>query len=246
VIDGARGNDVLTGGAGRDTFVVNAGNGNDIVTDFQAGAGGDILQLNNTGLKTFTDVTAAMKQVGTDLVLTIAGGETITLENTNLQNLAAANVNIVSPLTGMVLTFNDDFNSLSAGQDPSLTWRTSYAWSGAAGYGLAGEQEVYVDRSFSGLPATQASAALGLNPFSIQDGHLVITAQPLPASATPYSGSAIFSSGMISTQNRALPITSTRKSMCSKPLVRTLTRRIGPFTHLTRLRRTGLGPIRPT
>lgn len=201
MIDGGRGNDVLTGGAGRDTFVVRAGNGNDIVTDFQAGAGGDILQLNNTGFKTLADVTAAMKQVGTDLVLTIAGGETITLENTSLQNLTAGNINIVSPLTGLVQTFNDDFNTLSAGQDPSLTWRTSYAWSGAAGYGLAGEQEVYVDPSFSGLPATQASTSLGLNPFSIQDGHLVITAQPLPASATPYTGSAIFSSGMISTQN---------------------------------------------
>ncbi|MGV7215573.1 Ig-like domain-containing protein [Bradyrhizobium sp. UFLA05-112] len=201
MIDGGRGNDVLTGGAGRDTFVVTTGNGNDIVTDFQAGAGGDILQLNNTGFKTFTDVTAAMKQVGTDLVLTIPSGETITLENTSLQNLTAANINIVSPLTGLVQTFNDDFNTLSAGQDPSLTWRTSYAWSGAASYGLAGEQEVYVDPSFSGLPATQASTSLGLNPFSIQDGHLVITAQPLPASATPYTGSAIFSSGMISTQN---------------------------------------------
>ncbi|MBR0903924.1 Ig-like domain-containing protein [Bradyrhizobium liaoningense] len=201
MIDGGRGNDVLTGGAGRDTFVVGAGNGNDIVTDFQAGAGGDILQLNNTGFKTVADVTAAMKQVGTDLVLTIAGGETITLESTSLQNLTAANINIVSPLTGLVQTFNDDFNTLSAGQDPSLTWRTSYAWSGAAGYGLAGEQEVYVDPSFSGLPATQASTSLGLNPFSIQNGHLVITAQPLPASATPYTGSAIFSSGMISTQN---------------------------------------------
>lgn len=201
VIDGGRGNDVLTGGGGRDTFVVTAGNGNDIVTDFQAGAGGDLLQLNNTGFKTFADVTAAMKQVGTDLVLTIASGETITLENTSLQNLTAANVNIVSPLTGLVQTFNDDFNTLSAGQDPSLTWRTSYAWSGASSYGLAGEQEVYVDPSFSGLPSTQASTSLGLNPFSIQDGHLVITAQPLPASATPYTGSAIFSSGMISTQN---------------------------------------------
>ncbi|WGR78361.1 MULTISPECIES: Ig-like domain-containing protein [unclassified Bradyrhizobium] len=201
LIDGGRGNDVLTGGAGRDTFVVNAGNGNDVVTDFQAGAGGDVLQLNNTGFKTFTDVTAAMKQVGTDLVLTIGSGETITLENTSLQNLTAANINIVSPLTGLVQTFNDDFNALSAGQDPSLTWRTSYAWSVASSYGLAGEQEVYVDPSFSGLPATQSSTALGLNPFSIQDGHLVITAQPLPASATPYTGSAIFSSGMISTQN---------------------------------------------
>ena len=201
MIDGGRGNDVLTGGAGRDTFVVTAGNGNEIVTDFRAGAGGDILQLNNTGFKTLTDVTDAMKQVGTDLVLTIASGETITLENTSLQNFTAANVNIVSPLTGLVQTFNDDFTALSAGQDPSLTWRTSYAWSGSAGYGLPGEQQVYVDPSFSGLPATQASTSLGLNPFSIQNGHLVITAQPLAASATPYTGSAIFSSGMLSTQN---------------------------------------------
>jgi len=201
MIDGGKGNDVLTGGAGSDTFVIAVGNGNDIITDFQTGAGGDILQLNGSGFHTLSDVTAAMKQVGTDVVLTLNSGEAIRLENTSIQNFTTANVNIVSPLTGLVQTFNDDFNALSAGQDPSLTWRTSYAWSGAAGYGLAGEQEVYVDPSFSGLPATQASTSLGLNPFSIQNGHLVITAQPLPTSATPYTGSAIFSSGMISTQN---------------------------------------------
>src|SRR5439155_25473281 len=81
MIDGGRGNDVLVGAAGSDTFVIAAGNGNDIITDFKAGVGGDILQLNNTGFKTFTDVTTAAKQVGTDLVLTIGSGETIRLEN---------------------------------------------------------------------------------------------------------------------------------------------------------------------
>ena len=201
VIDGGKGNDVLTGGAGSDTFVIAVGNGSDIITDFQTGAGGDILQLNGTGFHTLSDVTAAMKQVGTDVVLTLNSGESIRLENTSILNFATANVNIVTQPTGLVQTFNDDFNVLSAGQDPHLTWRTSYAWSGAASYSLAGEQEIYVDPSFSGLPGTQSSAPLSLNPFSIQNGHLVIAAQPLPSSDAAYVGSHQFSSGMISTQN---------------------------------------------
>ena len=201
VIDGGRGNDVLTGGAGSDTFVVAVGNGNDIITDFQTGVGGDILQLNGTSFKSLADVTAAMSQAGTDVVLTLGSGETITLENSSIQNFTAANVNIVALPTGLIQTFNDDFNSLSAGQDPHLTWKTNYAWSGAASYSLTGEQEVYVDPSFSGLPGTQSSTALGLNPFSLQDGHLVITAQPIPASDAAYVGGHQFSSGMISTEN---------------------------------------------
>ena len=201
VINGGGGNDVLTGGAGSDTFVIATGNGNDIITDFQTGAGGDILQLNRTDFRTLADVTAAMKQVGTDAVLTLASGETITLENANVQNFTTANVSITSLPTELIQTFNDDFDSLSAGQDPHLTWRTSYAWSGTASYTLAGEQEVYVDPSFVGLPGTQSSTALGLNPFSIQDGHLVITAQPIPASDAAYVGNHPFSSGMISTEN---------------------------------------------
>jgi Ca2+-binding RTX toxin-like protein len=201
VIDGGKGNDVLNGGAGIDTFVIAVGNGNDIITDFKTGAGGDILQLNGTSFRTLSDVTAAMKQVGTDTVLTLGSGETLRLNNAKVENFTAANVNIVTQPTGLVQTFNDDFNALSAGQDPHLIWRTSYAWSGAASYSLAGEQQIYVDPSFSGLPGTQAPAPLGLNPFSIQNGHLVITAQPLPASDAAYVGGHQFSSGMISTQN---------------------------------------------
>ena len=201
MIDGGKGDDVLTGGAGSDTFVIKTGNGNDVITDFQTGAGGDVLQINGASFKTIADVTAAMQQVGTDVVLSLGNGEKITLENTQIQNFTIANVNIVTAPTGLIQTFNDDFNSLSAGQDPHLTWKTNYAWSGAASYSLTGEQEVYVDPSFSGLPGTQSSTALGLNPFSIQDGHLVITAQPIPASDAAYVGGHQFSSGMISTEN---------------------------------------------
>ncbi|MDH2406088.1 Ig-like domain-containing protein, partial [Bradyrhizobium sp. SSUT18] len=201
MIDGGKGNDVLTGGGGSDTFVIKTGNGNDIITDFQTGAGGDILQINGTNFKTLADVAAAMQQVGTDVVLSLGNGEKLTLENTQVQNFTTSNINIVTAPTGLVQTFSDDFNSLSAGQDPHLTWKTSYAWSGVASYTLSGEQEVYVDPSFTGLPGTQASSSLGLNPFSIQNGHLVITAAPIPSSDAAYVGNHQFSSGVITTEN---------------------------------------------
>ncbi|WBL80335.1 Ig-like domain-containing protein [Bradyrhizobium xenonodulans] len=201
MIDGGKGNDVLTGGASRDTFVIKTGNGTDIITDFQTGAGGDILQINGTNFKTLADVTAAMQQVGTDVVLSLGNGEKLALENTQVQNFTTSNINIVTAPTGLIQTFSDDFNSLSAGQDPHLTWKTSYAWSGTASYTLSGEQEVYVDPSFAGLPGTRASSPLGLNPFSIQDGHLVITAAPIPSSDAAYVGNHQFSSGVITTEN---------------------------------------------
>ncbi|MCP3460039.1 Ig-like domain-containing protein [Bradyrhizobium sp. CCGUVB23] len=201
MIDGGKGNDVLTGGAGSDTFVIRTGNGNDIITDFQTGAGGDTLQINGTTFKTLTDVTAAMQQVGTDVVLSLGNGEKITLENTQVQKFTTANINIVTAPTGLIQTFGDDFNSLSAGQDPHLTWKTNYAWSGTASYTLSGEQEVYVDPSFTGLPGSKASSPLGLNPFSIQDGHLVITAAPIPSSDAAYVGNHQFTSGVITTEN---------------------------------------------
>ncbi|MCK1454066.1 cadherin-like domain-containing protein [Bradyrhizobium sp. 35] len=203
MIDGGLGNDVLVGGGGIDTFVIKAGNGNDVITDFTAGAGGDILQVSGTNFKTFADVQAAMTQAGTDVYLALGNGERITLEHANIQNIVAANVNVVTPSSGLLKTFGDDFDSLSAGQDPSLTWRTSYAWSGPASYLLSGsgEQGVYVDSSFSGLPGTQASSSLGLNPFSIENGELVITAKPIPSTVSSYVGGAQFYTGMISSEN---------------------------------------------
>ncbi|TWI23409.1 beta-glucanase (GH16 family) [Bradyrhizobium yuanmingense] len=201
MIDGGLGDDVLTGAYGTDRFVIKAGNGNDVITDFTAGAGGDILQISGANFKTFADVKAAMTQAGTDVYLALENGERITLEHADVQNFVPANVDIVIPLSGLVKTFGDNFDSLSAGQDPSLTWRTSYAWSGSASYLLSGEQGVYVDSSFSGLPGTQASSSLGLNPFSIENGELLITAQPVPSTVSSYVGGAQFYTGMISSEN---------------------------------------------
>ena len=201
LIDGGKGNDVLTGGAGRDTFVIAKGAGSDIVTDFVGGAAGDTLRLDGFAFKSLPAVAAATQQVGTDVVVNLGDGQTVTLLNTVLANVAS-NFGIVN--TPLVQTFKDDFDTLSAGQNPSLTWRTSMEWGGASAFMLGtstGGQEVWVDPSFRGLPGSMSSTALGINPFSISDGVLSITANPVTAAVQPYVGNANFTAGLLSTEN---------------------------------------------
>jgi Ca2+-binding RTX toxin-like protein len=91
-LDGGAGNDTLTGGAGSDIFRFNGGFGNDIVTDFVAGAGAthDVLDFSASIFGTFAAMQAAAQQ-GTTLnttVITSAAG-TLTL-NVNKASLVAA------------------------------------------------------------------------------------------------------------------------------------------------------------
>ena len=92
--DGGTGNDIIQagpaiangpgphdntefGGAGRDTFIVIAGNGNDNVF-FQSGAGGDVVDLVNYGYTSFADVMSHMTATSSGSQLTNPNGETIT------------------------------------------------------------------------------------------------------------------------------------------------------------------------
>ncbi|WP_431268735.1 family 16 glycosylhydrolase [Dankookia sp. P2] len=78
-LDGGAGNDVLTGGAGADSFVLRRGNGSDVITDFQPGT--DKIVLQDYALYGFATVKAALSQVGADTVLSLGGGERLVLRN---------------------------------------------------------------------------------------------------------------------------------------------------------------------
>lgn len=89
-IDGASGNDRLTGGAGNDTFIIRLGDGSDTITDLQSDAGsGDIIQLQGFRLSSFADVMDVANQKGSDVIVSLAAGQTLTLQQTKIASLHA-------------------------------------------------------------------------------------------------------------------------------------------------------------
>jgi Ca2+-binding RTX toxin-like protein len=94
-LDGKGGNDMLTGGAGNDTFVIAKGQGNDIITDFNT-ASGDVIKLDGFSFASFAAVKAASVQSGSDVVISLGGGQTLKLAGVQLSSLAADDVSLVN------------------------------------------------------------------------------------------------------------------------------------------------------
>ena len=85
-IKGAAADDTLTGGEGDDTFVFDQNNGHDTITDFTDGE--DAIDLSTlSGINGFGDLNVT--QNGSDTVITIPGGGTITLQNFTSTDLDA-------------------------------------------------------------------------------------------------------------------------------------------------------------
>jgi Ca2+-binding RTX toxin-like protein len=97
-INGKAGNDRLTGGADADAFVVARGNGSDTITDFAVGAAGDSLRLSNYGFADAAAVRAAATQVGSDTVIALGGGETLTLKGVSLASFQSATITLDGPV----------------------------------------------------------------------------------------------------------------------------------------------------
>jgi Ca2+-binding RTX toxin-like protein len=109
-LNGAKGNDVLVGGAGADIFTVEKGNGSDVVVNFKPGW--DIVDLSTYGYTSFAQLKAAGTQSGKDAVFKLTGGETLTLRDTDLTSLGAADFKL--PLNA--LSSSASQLSLKAGQ----------------------------------------------------------------------------------------------------------------------------------
>jgi len=100
----------------------------------------------------------------------------------------------------LVLTFADEFDSFRPLRGRSGVWRTTFGDGTHLGLDRRslptnGELQLYVDPDISG-----ARGSLNLNPFSVRDGVLEITAAPTPPELKPLLNNYAYMSGVITTQ----------------------------------------------
>lgn len=87
-LKGGAGNDSLTGGGGDDMFIFENGTGDDVITDFTAGAGSDdVIDVSDFGFTDFADLLAATNDSGADTVITLDGDDSVTLIGVQEANL---------------------------------------------------------------------------------------------------------------------------------------------------------------
>jgi Ca2+-binding RTX toxin-like protein len=85
---GGAGNDTMSGGNGDDTFVFAPGFGNDLLQTFGDVAGNqDVIEVATGMFENFAALQAAMVQSGTNVLITDAVGDVLTVQNTTIAAL---------------------------------------------------------------------------------------------------------------------------------------------------------------
>jgi Ca2+-binding RTX toxin-like protein len=124
---GGGGHDVLEGGADTDIFVVSGGDhGNVVVNDFQCGV--DRIRLDGSAFTDFASVQNSMTQAGSDVVVDLGDGQTLTLRGHQTTDFSAADFWTAIDLSHFQLAFADEFNSFDWSPDGSDGWRTMMDW----------------------------------------------------------------------------------------------------------------------
>ncbi|MCP1561108.1 UNVERIFIED_ORG: beta-glucanase (GH16 family) [Methylobacterium sp. SuP10 SLI 274] len=197
-LNGGGGNDVIIAGAGKDTILVAKGSGSDVIYSFDVRQ--DIVQLNDyADLNSFAKLKSQMSQVGADVVIKL-GSETLTLRDVSVSSLKAENFSLPVDMSKFAQTFGDEFNafnwynSLTPTATPTGVWRTEFGFGGVGSQTsrtMNGGEQVYLDAAWD---------AVGLNPFSVDNGVLTITAKKTPEQYKPMLWNENYVSGVMTTK----------------------------------------------
>ena len=89
-LNGGSGDDELTGNLNNDVFIFSGAHGNDTIIDFAANAATERLDFTMLGtMNNFAQVSAAMSQVGANVVIQTGASSSITLLNVNMADITA-------------------------------------------------------------------------------------------------------------------------------------------------------------
>jgi serralysin len=99
------------------------------------------------------------------------------------------------PISGLKLTYDEEFNSISYAGGAKMTtgdhtWNTTMS-GGSRSLSGNNEEQIYIDPGYKGL---------GVNPFSVNNGVLTITAAPASSTVRSQTGYD-YTSGALTTQN---------------------------------------------
>ena len=203
VLNGLGGNDILVGGGDADTFAFTHGSGYDAIADFTA-LDGDKIRLDDTTLATFADVRAAMTQDGADVILRFDANDAVRIQNTTVDAFTANDFQFHIDTSKLTQTFAEEFDASPSFYNPDTgagVWDPYYNHGSSSGPRSAlshtnnDELEIYVDPSYSGSGTTP----LGINPFSVDNGVLTITAAKTPADALGALWNHQYTSGLLTT-----------------------------------------------
>lgn len=91
---GNRGDDLLVGGDGFDRFVFTSNSGADTIADFTYFTDYLVIQnnINGSGITSFSDVVNRATQSGSDVIIDLGNGNSITLQNYSTSSLISADV----------------------------------------------------------------------------------------------------------------------------------------------------------
>ncbi|MER8571412.1 family 16 glycosylhydrolase [Mesorhizobium sp. M1338] len=189
-LDGLKGDDVLKGGSGADIFVVAPGNGSDLILDFSAE---DTVRVGSYGFTSFEQVHANMVQSGANVRLDLSDTEFLVFANKTIDQFTASQFDLALDRSHLQLTFSDEFNTLNLWNGSSGTWDSNFWWGAANGSTLTSNNELqwYIDTSYA--PTSS------VNPFSVEDGVLTITAARAPEAIKPYINNYQYTSGLLTT-----------------------------------------------
>lgn len=129
VINGGSGFDQMTGGRGADTFIIEGGKGNKIITDFSV-AEGDKIILEGFKFESAEEAFNTLTQVGNDLWI-IEGADpfspqTVILRDINISEVKVANIEVIGSQRENTYWLEDIFKNVQEDEGGSYVQGTNY------------------------------------------------------------------------------------------------------------------------